>query len=54
MNWHDIGYGNKTLGHLRRVSAEKAIVHPFYDPVSFEHDIGIIFLRDAVQSSELK
>lgn len=52
MEWWYVDYGKHTLGGMPYVAVEKAISHPDYDPVSFENDIGVIFLSEPVDYSE--
>lgn len=52
MDWWYVDYGKETLGNMPYAAVERAVSHPDYDPVSFENDIGLLFLSSPVDYSE--
>lgn len=51
MDWWFIEYGSLQLTALNYARVERAIAYSQYDPVSFQHDIGVLFLeKDALYS----
>lgn len=53
MDFWMVEYGKNTLVGQSWVRVNSSLVHPNYDPFSFENNIGILLLPDPVDQSEV-
>lgn len=49
--WY-VHYGGDTLDSVAMIYSNKSVIHPQYDPLTFEFAIGIVVLPRSINSSE--